>query len=392
MVPKGFLFAAVSCGLKKSDQLDLGLIFCPQGARCAGVFTQNLVKAAPVVLGEERVRRGFTRGILVNSGCANACTGVQGLEDARNILEELAKVLDISAEEILPASTGVIGARLPVEKMSKSLPKLVKKLSPEGYEHVARAMMTTDTMPKVVERTFELPEGSARILGLAKGAGMIAPHMATMLAFVLTDVQIDPEYLTEILRKAVEHSFNRITVDGDTSTNDTVYALASGLAGLEVHKGTKVGALFAEALTDTCKELARLIVKDGEGAHKLVTICVQGASTEEKALQLARIVADSLLVKTAIFGEDPNWGRILAAMGRAGILFDPNQVDIYIDQVQIVSNGLGLGNEAERAAHLVMKNSEFAILIDLKEGVKEANILTCDLSYDYVRINAEYRT
>jgi glutamate N-acetyltransferase/amino-acid N-acetyltransferase len=392
MAPKGFLFNAVACGLKKEGRLDLGLIYCPEGAVCAGVFTQNAVKAAPVLLGEEVVKKGRAWGILVNSGCANACTGEAGLKDARTLLTALAEELGKEPSELLPASTGVIGARLPVEKMLAKLPALVQDLTPKRFTEVARAMMTTDTFPKVVKRTISLGGESACVLGLAKGAGMIAPNMATMLAFILTDARIAPADLKTLLREAVSLSFNRITVDGDTSTNDTVYALASGAAGLVCAPGSPGFKTLEEAFFEVCRELAYLIVKDGEGAKKTVRIRVSGCRTEKEALILARTVANSLLVKTALFGEDPNWGRILAAMGRSEVPFDPYKVDIAIGPVKIVENGLGLGDDAEKEAHRIMTQKEFEVLITLKEGDKEADVLTCDLSYDYVRINAEYRT
>ena len=389
-LPRGFWFGAVSAGLKKEGP-DLGLILSRPKARAAGVFTTNQVKAAPVILGEERLKRGEEFcAILVNSGCANACTGEAGLEDAEEILAALAGLLEVSPGEILPASTGVIGARLPVSRIKEALPELVKSLSPEAVEPLARAMMTTDTFPKVLSRSFALSAGGeGRLLGFAKGAGMIAPKMATMLCFVLTDVSAPPRFLKEALGEAVEKSFNRITVDGDTSTNDTVYLLANGAAGALSPEDEGV---FLENLYALCRELAYLIVKDGEGATKLVRVVLSGARSEAEALVLARTVAESLLVKTAFFGEDPNWGRILAAMGRTGVKFDPYGVDIFINQVQIVEKGLGKGLEAERKAHEEMKKREFVLTISLKEGNSSAEILTCDLSYEYVKINAEYRT
>ncbi len=392
MIPKGFLFSAVSCGLKKGGLLDVGLIYAPLGATCAGVFTQNIVKAAPVLLGQEWVRHGRASGILVNSGCANACTGEKGLLDAQKVLAEAASLLQVEPTALLPASTGVIGARLPVEKISNGLSLLVSRLAPESYQEVAQAMMTTDTFPKVVQRQIEYKGQKGFVLGLAKGAGMIAPHMATMLAFILTDMAVPADILQVFIQDAVEYSFNRISVDGDTSTNDTVYVLASGESGLDITKEESLKDKFGQALQEVCRELAYLIVKDGEGANKLVTVKVKGSHSEKEALCLARVVSESLLVKTAIFGEDPNWGRIIAAMGRSGINFDPYSVDIYIDKIKIVENGIGLGKKAEEQAHLVMKKDEFAIIIDLKQGGGEAFMITCDLSYDYVRINAEYRT
>lgn len=385
--PKGFVFNAVRAGLKK-EGYDFALIFSEQEASCAGVFTTNLVKAAPVLLGQERIKEGKAQAILVNSGCANACTGDLGLEDARILSQRAADLLQIKTSRILPASTGVIGERLPLNQMERILPDLVQGLSPEKAPLVAQAMMTTDTFPKLVKRNLSDGENEITILGLAKGAGMIAPHMATMLAFIITDASLSSRELENILQKATEVSFNRITVDGDTSTNDTVYALANGKIGLNEGQKKK----FEEAFIDICQELAYLIVKDGEGATKTVWIKVKGALDNEAAIRLARCISNSLLVKTALFGEDPNWGRIMAAMGRSGVKFDPYQVDIYIDDVQIVKNGLSLGKEKEREAHQKMKKQEFNLIIDLKIGTGKGEILTCDLSYDYVKINAEYRT
>ncbi|NPA49369.1 MAG: bifunctional glutamate N-acetyltransferase/amino-acid acetyltransferase ArgJ [Thermodesulfobacteria bacterium] len=390
-IPRGFLFNALAAGIKK-EGLDLGLIWSEKEAVAAATFTQNVVKAAPVILGHTFLEHGKrARAILVNSGCANACTGEDGLKDAEEILGALASITGTPVETILPASTGVIGERLPVNSIKERLGELFSGLSPEKYEPFARAMMTTDTFPKIVSRRLALPSGlEGTILGFAKGAGMIAPNMATMLAFVLTDLGGEKTFLQKTLQKAVEFSFNRITVDGDTSTNDTVYLLANGLQGeMSGHQDQET---FEEALQELCQELARLIVKDGEGATKLVRVRLEGARTEAEALTLAKTVANSLLVKTAFFGEDPNWGRILAAMGRAGINFDPYQVDIYINQIQIVKNGLGKGKEAEGLAHQEMKKPEFILTIKLKEGNSSAEVLTCDLSYEYVKINAEYRT
>ncbi len=389
-LPRGFLFNAISAGIKKEGP-DLGLIWSEKEALAAGVFTRNLVKAAPVILGKRLLEKNVrVRGILVNSGCANACTGEAGLEDARIILKELSAIAGVPEGAILPASTGVIGERLPKTKIIARLRELWEGLSPRKYELLARAMMTTDTFPKVISHHLTLPSGKeGTLVGFAKGAGMIAPNMATMLAFVLTDIEVDLPFLQEALQQAVEMSFNRITVDGDTSTNDTVYLLANGERGALSREDKDT---FQAGLLKLCRELARLIVKDGEGANKLVRIRLEGARKETEAILLARTVADSLLVKTAFFGEDPNWGRILAAMGRAGVHFDPYRVDIFINQIQIVENGLGKGKEAEKLAHKEMKKPEFVLTIRLKEGNSSAEILTCDLSYEYVKINAEYRT
>ncbi len=390
MTPKGFVFNAVSAGIRDPGRLDLGLIFSDRPASGAGVFTTNLVRAAPVRLGQQRLPSQSVRGVLVNSGCANACTGEEGLRDAERLLEATARALSIEEGTLLPASTGVIGERLPVEKMLKVVPELVSGLAPEKVEAFARAILTTDTFPKVIERRLCLRGGEIRLLGIAKGAGMIAPHMATMLAFVLTDARLSVSTLQDLLKESVSYSFNRITVDGDMSTNDTVYALANGAS--ELRPEGKDFEEFVRVFREVCQELAYLIVKDGEGATKTVRIKVCGAEDEEKALIMARTVANSLLVKTAFFGEDPNWGRILAALGRSGVPFDPYEVDLFLEEVPIVKDGLSLGKEAEEQAHQVMQKSEFTLTISLKRGNAEAEILTCDLSYEYVKINAEYRT
>ncbi|OAQ20424.1 bifunctional glutamate N-acetyltransferase/amino-acid acetyltransferase ArgJ [Thermosulfurimonas dismutans] len=387
-VPKGFSFNAVEAGIKYQGRPDVGLIFSEKPSFWSGVFTKNDVKAAPVILGLERLRKqSKIRAILVNSGCANACTGEAGLRDAEIVLTELAKNLNLSPEEILPASTGVIGSRLPVKKILAILPDLVEELSPDRAALVARAMMTTDTFPKIVSRKIKTQNTEITLLGLAKGAGMIAPNMATMLAFILTDAKIPSHKLRQWLAEAVEFSFNRITVDGDTSTNDTVYLLANGLAG-EV--SGKEEELFKEALFEISRELAYLIVKDGEGATKTVKIRVEGARSEEEALKLARAAADSPLVKTAFFGEDPNWGRIMVALGKLGLGLVPEKINIFINDIPLVKGGLA--TDKEDLAQKEMARPEFTVKIELGMGAADAEILTCDLSKEYVKINAEYRT
>ncbi|WP_297055656.1 bifunctional glutamate N-acetyltransferase/amino-acid acetyltransferase ArgJ [Thermosulfurimonas sp.] len=384
-VPKGFLFSAVEAGIKYPGRPDLGLILSEVPAAWAGVFTRNDFKAAPVLLGQKRLEETeFVRAILVNSGCANACTGPEGISDAREILADLAQNLGILPQEILPASTGVIGTRLPVSRIKERLPELVSGLSPDKAALVARAMMTTDTFPKVVSR--EVPGTGAVILGLAKGAGMIAPNMATMLAFLLTDAGVAAESLRRLLPEAVKQSFNRITVDGDTSTNDTVYLLANGRAGALPREAEEA---FRETLFEVCRELSYLIVKDGEGATKVVRIRVEGARDAAEAERLARAVADSPLVKTAFFGEDPNWGRILVALGKLGLGLDPQGVEILVNQVPLVREGQGLSEEEARRE---MGRPEFTLRIRLSRGRALAELLTCDLSYEYIKINAEYRT
>ncbi|MFH7320162.1 bifunctional glutamate N-acetyltransferase/amino-acid acetyltransferase ArgJ [Desulfurivibrio sp. D14AmB] len=390
---RGFRAAAVKSGIRGKDRLDLGLIVSERPAAAAGVFTTNTVKAAPVLLGMERLRSGRAQAILVNSGIANACTGEEGMRGARLCGAMAADALGIAEELVQLSSTGVIGMQLDVECFRLGIPRLAAALAPDGLEAVGRAIMTTDTAPKSAVRTFELDGVEVRIAGLAKGAGMIMPNMATMLCFILTDAAVDPALLRRMLRRAVETSFNRITIDGDTSTNDTVLLLANGSSGAPpLVEGSPVQLLFEEQLHALCLDLARQVVRDGEGASKLVTIRVDGAVDGAQARQAARTIANSNLVKTAFFGEDANWGRIIAALGRSGATFDQNAVSIAFDDVVMVKGGVGQGAEVEARATAVLKQPEFTVTVDLRAGSAAADYLTCDFSIDYVKINADYRT
>jgi len=394
MQVQGFSAAAVAAGIRYRDRLDLGLILSDRPAVAAGVFTRNRVKAAPVRLDIQRLRQGRAQAIVVNSGNANAATGEQGMGLARQVSELAASGLDIDAELVQVASTGVIGEAMDIAPFKAAMPELIRRLSPDGFSDFARAIMTTDTVPKMVERQVEIGGVRVSILGLAKGSGMIMPNMATMLAFVLTDARIVFPLLREILRQGVEQTFNRITVDGDTSTNDMVLLLANGAVDnpwLDDEQSRDVD-IFAGAVHDILAELARMIVADGEGATKLVTVRVEGAREEQDALNAARTIANSPLVKTAFYGEDPNWGRILAALGRSGCPFDPDRVNILFDDVLMVESGLGLGEVAEKSAARVLARPEFTVTVQLNEGVESARILTCDLSREYVDINADYRS
>ncbi|MEW6186783.1 MAG: bifunctional glutamate N-acetyltransferase/amino-acid acetyltransferase ArgJ [Thermodesulfobacteriota bacterium] len=391
----GFLASAVAAEVKKGTiRPDLGLMYSQVPAVTAGVFTRNLVKAAPVQLCLSRIGPAVGRAILVNSGNANACTGKAGLKDAEGLSKQLAGLLSVPEKQIFPASTGVIGKRLPRERMTKAVPALVKALSPEGLSAVSKAIMTTDTFPKLITRELSIAGKKIHVAGMAKGAGMLHPDMATMLCFVLTDLALSPALLNTLLKEAVNRSFHCITVDGDTSTNDTVLVMANGLAGnTPLNKPGERGAkLFSVALNRILLDLARMIVRDGEGATKEVTLCLEGARSEREARTLAMTVATSPLVKTAVFGQDANWGRILAALGRSGISFDPEKADIYFDKVQVVKKGLSCGETAETKAGMVLKKPSFTIRIDLHQGPAQTRIYTCDFSLDYVRINAEYRT
>lgn len=391
---QGFKAAAVNSGIRGKDRLDLALIVSDKPAVVAGVFTASLVKAAPVLLDMERCKTGKAQAILVNSGIANACTGEEGMRLARLTTAMAADALNIDQELVQVCSTGIIGQQLELACFQRGIPKAARNLSADGLGDVAQAIMTTDTFRKIATRTALIDDKPVTLMGMAKGAGMIMPNMATMLSFILTDAKINHDLLQSILKKVAGKTFNAITVDGDTSTNDTVLVMANGLADHPPIAEDRPEALaaFAAALEDLCKELALLIVRDGEGATKLVTIRVQGAATEAQADQAARTVANSNLVKTAFFGEDANWGRIIAALGRSGAEFDQQKVDIAFDDVFMVKRGLGQGAEVESRATAVLKKPEFMVTIDLHIGQGSKDIYTCDFSLDYVKINADYRS
>jgi glutamate N-acetyltransferase/amino-acid N-acetyltransferase len=392
-VPKGFKAAAYSSGIKKSGKLDLALICADKPVECAGVFTTNKVVAAPVRITESRMRQGLCQAILVNSGNANACTGSQGLQDARRCGDLVAETLDMAPELVAVSSTGVIGVPLPMHCFEEHVPSLCRMLSHDQFDGVAKAMMTTDAFPKMCGRTIIIDGQEVRLLGLAKGAGMIHPDMATMLAFVVTDAVLDDGLLDAALRQSVNASFNRITVDRDTSTNDMVLLLASGDAeNQEIREGSVALGQFCGALNEIMLELAKMIARDGEGATKLVRIQINGAVNDADALLAARSVATSQLVKTAFFGEDANWGRIIAAVGYSGADVDPDKVNISFDDVAMVSNGLGLDSAREARASEILKQPEFTVTVDLTLGEGSAYYYTSDLTYDYVKINADYRT
>ena len=342
-------------------------------------------------LTRERIGTGRCQAVIANSKNANCCTGEQGMTDAAAMADAAARALGIEPGLVAVASTGVIGEPLPFQKIADAVPALAGSLSESGIESFAEAIMTTDTVPKWAVETVTLAEGAFSVAGVAKGAGMIRPDMATLLSFLWTDASAAPEVLSSILKPAVDATFNRISIDGDTSTNDTVLLMAGGAAGVSADS-EPVRQALAEAVGRVLADLARAIVKDGEGATKLAEIRVRGAGSIAEARQIADTVANSNLVKTAFFGQDANWGRILAAAGRAGVAFDPDRVDLFFDEVQMVAAGLGCGKEAEAAATRVLKQPEFTVTLDLKKGKKEAAVLTCDFSLDYVRINADYRS
>ncbi|HKJ65477.1 MAG TPA: bifunctional glutamate N-acetyltransferase/amino-acid acetyltransferase ArgJ, partial [Desulfopila sp.] len=383
---EGFSSAAIAAGIKYEDRLDLGLIYSEEPAVSAGVFTTSQVVAAPLVLDMSRLKQGRAQAILVNSGCANACTGEEGMKNCQTVSRLVAERLQIDEGMVQLASTGVIGEQLNVEAFEKSVPQLVDGLGDDNFEAVAEAIMTTDTCKKTVSRSVEIGGKTISFMAMAKGSGMIMPNMATMLAFVITDAQIGYVELNDALKKAVDVTFNRITVDGDTSTNDMVLIMANGRAGNpwieEIDSPDHT--LFCSCLESMLKELALMIVEDGEGATKMITVRVCGAREQQEALQIARTVANSSLVKTAFFGEDANWGRIFAAIGRAGVKFNPDKVDIFFDDVLIVENGVATTKEAEAAASDILKNRKIQLAIELKEGGACEEVYTCDFSLDYV--------
>lgn len=390
---KGFLFSGISAGIKKNGKRDLGLIYSEVPAQVAGLFTTNAVKAAPVQLDRERVRKGLCRAIVVNSGNANACTGSPGLRDARKVSSLVANRLGIHEQLVFPSSTGVIGSRLPMKKIEGEIPKLVDQLSPGGWMNAVEAIMTTDTFPKIEVATCRIKGKEVKLCGMVKGAGMIRPNLATMLSFLVTDARIEAPLLQRMLEKAAETSYNRITIDGETSTNDTVLLLANGRADhATLSRMDRDAEVFQSMLSKVCQSLARSVVKDGEGATKFVEILVRGAQNDGDAREAAYAVAHSPLVKTAFFGEDANWGRILCALGHSGVSIDPNRIDVFFDRAPVVKKGMGVGTQAEKKATRILKKRSFKVTIDLHRGRNQCSVFTTDLSLDYVKINASYRS
>jgi glutamate N-acetyltransferase / amino-acid N-acetyltransferase len=394
-VPRGFTFAATHCGLKKS-RLDLALIASDAPANAAAIFTTNRVQAAPVRVCKEHLKesRGKVRAVIVNSGNANCCTGPEGLAASRSTAAGVAHALRCAPREILVCSTGVIGAPLRVEKILNSVPALALTGNSEAsaFEQVARAIMTTDTVPKWAAAKCAIGGKQVRILGCAKGSGMIHPNMATTLSFIVTDAAISAAVLSRALRAAAAPTFNSITVDGDTSTNDTCAVLANGKSGApKIASGSRDYKKFSAALRDVCKSLALAIIEDGEGAQHVIEIEVRGAPSDRAAGQIARTIAQSSLVKTAFAGADPNWGRILAAAGRSGVDFNFERVDIWLAGIPVCRRGREHPFD-ERVAHDKMLAKNVPIVVDLRSGRGRARVWTCDFTQEYVHINASYRT
>ena len=388
----GFLASAVAVDIKgKGDgKLDMGLIVCESGASAAGVFTKNTMAAAPVLITRERIVSGKAGAVLVNSGNANCSTGKGGMGDALRLCQRLGEVIKAPEDQVLICSTGVIGGRLPIDRMEEGLANLVGNLSPEGMEPFSRAILTTDTRPKTANVKLTFADGEAKIVGVAKGAGMIAPDMATMLAFVLTDARIPAADLQAMLTGSVDRSFNNITVDGDTSTNDSVLLLSSG-AGPQLH-GESDRIRFQQGLDEICVSLAEQIVADGEGARKVVEISVLGALDDSDAKLAARAVAQSLLVKTALAAADPNWGRLVAAVGYSEAKSSPERLSLNIGPVAVLRDGEPVEEYREEEASAVMLQDRFTLEIILGDGPGRHSILTTDLTEEYVRINCEYRS
>jgi glutamate N-acetyltransferase/amino-acid N-acetyltransferase len=389
----GFSFSGISSGIKKNGSRDLGLIYSEVPAQVAGIFTTNVVKAAPVLVDMERVKRGLCQAVFVNSGNANACTGSQGLRDARRISSWVARCLGIDQQVVLVSSTGVIGVPLPISKIKEGIPELVEGLSPEDWMKTVEAIMTTDTFPKVAVATCRVRGTQVKLCGMVKGAGMIRPDLATMLSFLVTDAHIEAPILQRMLLEAADLSYNCITVDGETSTNDTVLLLANGKANHPaLNRMDRDGKKFQSMLSEVCQNLAKSVVKDGEGATKFIEILVRRARSREDAKRAAYAVAQSPLVKTAFFGEDANWGRILCALGYSGSEINANRIDLFFDKVPVVRNGVGTGPRLEKQASQVLKKKTFKMAIDLHQGKSQFSVFTTDLSLDYVRINASYRS
>jgi glutamate N-acetyltransferase/amino-acid N-acetyltransferase len=389
----GIDVATLSAGIKTPGRRDLVLFSLKQGTSVAAVFTRNAFCAAPVVVAREHLARTAPRYLLVNTGNANAGTGEQGMHDAHESCSRLAEVMQCSADEVLPFSTGVIGETLPMSKILDTLPGFPSALQADGWEDAAHGIMTTDTVAKGASRQLEIDGKTITITGISKGSGMIRPDMATMLAYVATDAELEQPLLQHCLDNAVKHSFNRITVDGDTSTNDACVLMASGQSGVTIEADSDNYVLFAKALAEVCQQLAQLIVRDGEGATKFISIEVNGGRDEAECEQVAYTIAHSPLVKTALFASDPNWGRILAAVGRAGVTdLDLDALTIHLGDVCIVRDGGRDSDYREELGQAVMDKDEITIRVELARGEAQAILWTCDFSYDYVRINAEYRT
>lgn len=390
--PKGFIAAGVACGIKKNNMKDLAIVCSEDNAVASGVFTTNVIKGHSLQVSTEHIKNGIARAIVINSGNANACVGEGGYKDAKDMTTLAAELLQCSPEDILVNSTGVIGSKLNMPSVRSGIRSAVNALNSEGGDDAVEAIMTTDLVPKVIAVEIEIQGEKVRIGGMAKGSGMIHPNMATMIGIITTDANISRSLLDKALKHCVKSTFNRVSVDGDTSVCDSVFVLANGFADNDaIVKDDYEYSLFTDALMFVCTYLARLVAKDGEGATKLIEVIVNGAGDEADAYKVVSAVAKSPLVKTAFFGEDANWGRIITAVGYSGASFDPNLTDIFIGNLLVCRNGIA-ANFDEVAAKEILKQKEITIKIDLKKGKVSDRIWTCDFSYDYVKINGSYRS
>ncbi len=389
---KGFTAAGIKAGIKKSGNEDLAVIYTAKAAAVAGTFTKNAVAAAPVYVSKDVVKNKTAHAIVANAGCANACTGEQGMKDAKEMASITAAQLGIKAEEVIVASTGVIGVNLPMDKMDAGIKKAVSELSETGSVDAGSAIITTDTHSKTREMEFVLGGQTVRMGAIAKGSGMIQPNMATMLCFITTDAAIEQTLLQKALSTVVETSFNMISIDGDMSTNDMAVVLANGAAGNQlITEENEDYSVFCTKLSELCQSLSQEIAADGEGATKFITIQVKNAPSFEDAKTVAMSVAKSPLVKTAFFGEDPNWGRVICAIGYAGVEMIPEKTKVAFGGVTVFENGMGVDSAVEKL-HKVMEEHDIVIDIDMGLGEAEATVWSCDLSYEYVKINGEYHT
>lgn len=389
---KGFTAAGVKAGIKKSGNLDVAVIYTKTQAVVAGTFTQNKVAAAPVYVSKEVVATGTAHAIVANAGCANACTGQQGLDDAHKMAQIAADELGVNADDVIVGSTGVIGVNLPMDKLEAGIKDAVANLSADGSDNAGRAIITTDTHSKSVTCEFELSGKTVRMGAIAKGSGMIRPNMATMLCYITTDIAIDQALLQKAVSGCVEKSFNMISVDGDMSTNDMVIVLANGEANnAKITEENADYQIFFDKLMMLCTELAKQIAADGEGASKFLTINVKGAKSFADAKTVGMAIANSPLVKTAFFGEDPNWGRVICAVGYSGADMVPEKTVVKFGGITIFANGTGATYDEKALAH-VMKQKDIVIDIELNMGQEDATVWSCDLSYEYVKINGEYHT
>jgi glutamate N-acetyltransferase/amino-acid N-acetyltransferase len=392
---QGFRAAGIVAGIKRSGNRDICLIVSDRDCSATGVFTSNRFAAAPVILSQEHLASNpaAIRAVVINSGNANACTGDRGAEDARRMAEEVAAQCGIKPSQVLVASTGIIGELLPIEQVTRGIEQGAESLHEFGWGLAAQAIMTTDTVPKCISRSFETSEGRITLLGIVKGSGMIHPNMATLLGCIVTDAAVEPDALKAALGNAVKRTFNRLTVDGDTSTNDTLFLLANGAAGNElITEDSDMFEAFQYELYALCEDLVRRLAADGEGATKIVHVHVEGGKTEHDAAVIAEAIARSLLVKTAIFGNDPNWGRIVCAIGYSNADFNPDGVSVRIGPHWVFQDGMPADFEAGEVSRYLKENTEIMLLVTLRDGDASADFWTCDISYDYVKINADYHT